>query len=95
MTFGWGWGPVPKQRPLLPVGRSTRCLPAKGQSLWEAEPPRPAWTPRGAEVRGATGASLVVQWLGTRLPMQGTRVRALVREDRTSHRATNPVHHSY
>ena len=40
-------------------------------------------------------ASLVVQWLRIRLPMQGTRVRALVREDPTCHRATKPVHHNY
>ena len=30
-----------------------------------------------------------------RLPMQGTRVQALVREDRTCHGATKPVHHNY
>ena len=29
------------------------------------------------------GISLVVQWLRIRLPMQGTRVRALVQEDPT------------
>ena len=36
------------------------------------------------------GTSLVVQWLRIRLPMQGTWVRALVREDPTCHGATNP-----
>ena len=41
------------------------------------------------------GASLVVQWLRIRLPMQGTRVRALVREDPTCHGATGPVSHNY
>ena len=40
-------------------------------------------------------ASLVVQWLRIRLPMQGTRVRALVREDPTCRGATKPVRHSY
>ena len=39
-------------------------------------------------------ASLVVQWLGIRLPIQGTRVRALVREDPTCCRAMKPVHHT-
>ena len=39
--------------------------------------------------------SLVAQWLRIRLPMQGTRVRALVREDSTYCRATKPVHHNY
>ena len=33
--------------------------------------------------KGWLGASLVVQWLRIRLPMQGTWVRALVREDPT------------
>ena len=41
------------------------------------------------------GASLVAQWLGIRLPMQGTRVRALVREDPTCRGATRPVRHNY
>ena len=40
-------------------------------------------------------ASLVRQWLRIRLPMQGTWVRALVREDSTCHGATKPVHHNY
>ena len=41
------------------------------------------------------GTSLVVQWLRIRLPLQGTRVRALVREDPTCRRATKPVCHNY
>ena len=41
------------------------------------------------------GTSLVVQWLRIRLPMQGTRVRALVREDPTCHGATKPVRYNY
>ena len=40
-------------------------------------------------------ASLLVQWLRIRLPMQGTRVRALVREDPTCRGATKPVRHNY
>ena len=39
------------------------------------------------------GASLVAQWLRVRLPMQGTRVRALVREDPTCRGAAGPVSH--
>ena len=39
--------------------------------------------------------SLVVQWLRIRLPMQGTRVQALVREDHTRRGATKPVRHNY
>ena len=41
------------------------------------------------------GASLVAQWLRIRLPMQGTRVQVLVREDPTCHGATKPVRHNY
>ena len=40
-------------------------------------------------------ASLVVQWLGVCLLMQGTRVRALVWEDPTCHGAIRPVSHNY
>ena len=37
------------------------------------------------------GTSLVVQWLRIHLPMQGTRVWSLVREDSTWRGATKPV----
>ena len=40
-------------------------------------------------------SSLAVQWLRIRLPVHGTQVRSLVREDLTSHRAARPVHHGY
>ena len=39
-------------------------------------------------------ASLVAQWLRICLPMQETRVRALVWEDPTCHGAAGPVSHS-
>ena len=42
-----------------------------------------------------TGTSLVARWLRIRLPMQGTRVRSLVREDPTCRGATEPVRHNY
>ena len=41
------------------------------------------------------GASLVAQWLRTHLPVQGTWVRALVREDPTPPGATKPMRHNY
>ena len=47
------------------------------------------------EIEGNFWASLVVQWLRIRLPMQGTRVRALVWEDPTCRGATKPVSHNY
>ena len=43
----------------------------------------------------ALGTFLVAQRLRIRLPMQGTRVWALVREDPTCRGATKPVRHSY
>ena len=39
--------------------------------------------------------SLVAQWLRIHLPMQGTRVRALVREDPTCRGAAKPTRHNY
>ena len=41
-----------------------------------------------------SGTSPVAQWLRIRRPVQGTRVRALVREDPTCRGATKPVHHN-
>ena len=40
------------------------------------------------------GTFLMAQWLSIRLPVQGTRVQALVREDPTCRRATKPVPHN-
>ena len=40
-------------------------------------------------------ASLMAQWLRICLPMQGTRVPALVWEDPTCHGPTGPVSHNY
>ena len=40
-------------------------------------------------------ASLVAQWLRIHLPLQWTRVRALVREDPTCCGAPKPVRHNY
>ena len=39
--------------------------------------------------------SLVVQWMGIHLPMQGIQVQSLVREDFTCHGSTKPVWHNY
>ena len=47
------------------------------------------------QIKHISRASLVAQWLRICLPMQGTRVRALVREDPTCRRATKPVRHNY
>ena len=53
-----------------------------GQSLCQAQ-------------KKVAGTSLMAQWLRIRLPMQGTRVRALFGEDPTCRGATKPVCHNY
>ena len=40
-------------------------------------------------------ASLVVQWLGLHLPIQGTQIPSLVQEDPTGHRTTKLMCHNY
>ena len=45
--------------------------------------------------RGCFWASLVAQWIRICLPMQGTRVQSLVREDPTCRGAIKPVRHNY
>ena len=51
---------------------------------------------RGKDIKNRLrGASLVAQWLRICLPMQGTRVRALVWEDPTCRGAARPVSHNY
>ena len=49
----------------------------------------------GYRYKPSLGASLVAQWLRICLPMQGTRVRALVWADPTCRGATGPVSHNY
>ena len=45
--------------------------------------------------RGMGADSLVAQWLRIRLPMQGTRVLAMVWEDPTCRGTAKPVRHNY
>ena len=80
--------------PLLPTGHS--CL-----ECWEGKKiqltPRMRWWVHTLVTgqKWEAWASLVAQWLRIHLPMQGTRVRALVREDPTCCGATKPVRHNY
>ena len=69
---------------------------------WGAETDEKVQDKEGQEVNSKAllkdsclGASLVAQWLRICLPMQGTRVRALVWEDPTCRGATGPVSHNY
>ena len=77
-----------------------RCLyKGKKREIWtQRDTPiqRQTDTQRGeGHVKMEAGASLVAQWLRIRLPMQGTRVRALVREDPICCGANKPGHHNY
>ena len=38
---------------------------------------------------------LMIQWFSVCLPMQGTQVQTLVREDSTCQESTKPVRHNY
>ena len=49
----------------------------------------------GSSIFNVLRTSLVAQWLRTCLPVQGTRVQALVQEDPTCCRETKAVHHNY
>ena len=50
---------------------------------------------RWSYIKNGSRESLAAQWLRICLPMQGTRVRALVWEDPTCCGATGPVSHNY
>ena len=51
--------------------------------------------PKTCHLKHHRGTFLVVQWLRIHLPMQGTQVQALVREDPTCRGAAKPVRHNY
>ena len=62
---------------------------------WECKLVRPLWKAVWRFLKKLKiGASLVTQWLRVYLPMQGTRVRALVWEDPTCRGATRPMSHN-
>ena len=77
-----------QQAKLLPVFQTHRI----DCSLWEYPLPHPNIFNIKTQCQGA---SLVAQWLRIHLPMQGTRVRALVQEDPTCRGATKPMRHNY
>ena len=56
---------------------------------------RPLCSGESSLQKACGGASLVAQSLRVCLPMQGTRVRALVWEDSTCRGAIRPVSHNY
>ena len=83
--------------------RSTACgiFPDRGTKPcalhWQpdSQPLRHQESPHELLLIRTSGASLVAQWLRISLPMQGTRVRALVQEDPTCRGATKPMSHNY
>ena len=89
LSHSWDWGPLQQQslwaRPqfkLHALHPADLCLPDQ-KVLSKREKKQGLWT------------SLVVQWIRIRLPVQGTRVPSLIREDPTCCGATKPVCHSY
>ena len=76
---------------------SSLCLSLKWPQRETDKDRRDAQNPAGLKyIQGAwPWASLVAQWLRICLPMQGTRVRALVWEGPTCRGATGPMSHNY
>ena len=88
--------------PHVPLGQTVhRCMSeAAGRQVTEHRsiPQRSLGITWQESIKNKThppGVSLVAQWLRICLPMQGTRVRALVWEDPTCRGATRPVSHNY
>ena len=76
---------------MLSPQKGKRLLPENCAPLLVAVKPKDTIKAKS----GRRGSSLVAQWLRIRLPVQGTRVRALVREDPTCRGATKPMRHNY
>ena len=93
----WDCNTLPNQQEMLvkPPSQLPFCLLAP----FGRQPSSYLWTEldltRKQPKKWQMWASLVAQWLRIRLPMQGTWVRALVREEPPCRRATKPVCHNY
>ena len=87
VLFAQGGKPALCSRRTLPLGGAA-CT----EWLWPSSGLRAQWR---VDSRHVLGASLVAQWLRICLPMQGTRVQAVVWEDPTCRGATRPVSHNY
>ena len=75
--------PMVKTYPLFIWGKNDPC--ATHKNLFEDD----------HSSKCKSWASLVAQWLRVRLPMQGTRVQALVWEDPACHGMAGPMCHNY
>ena len=84
--------------PFIPT-RDSLCFPTKQNLLLlncrRIIPTTQQQQKTNNSIKNGQRASLVAQWLRIRLPMQGTRVQALVWEDPTCHGATKPMCHKY
>ena len=74
------------------VGRKSGCHFSGHRFKWLMPDFEPVYLEQKINM---CGTSLLAQWLRIHLPMQGTRVRALVQEDPTCRGATKPVLHNY
>ena len=93
---------TPIRTAILKKTRDNKCWWGNGEKgtlvrcWWECKLVQPLWkTVWRFLIKLKIGTSLVAQWLRIHLPMQGTRVRALVQEDTTCHGAAKLVHHNY
>ena len=84
---------TPDGRDSHPLQPQTCLLPASS-SWWSGSQDGVSFQRMKSQPRNKVRASLVAQWLRIRLPMQGTRVRALVWEDPTCRGAAGPVSHN-
>ena len=78
--------------PVVPNTTSTGSFVCFFMGVWN---PKQDYWRINLSYKKLLGTYLVGQWLGTRLPMQGTQVWSLVQEDPTWRGATKPMHHNY
>ena len=93
---------TPVRMVIIKKSRNSKCWRGCGvkrtllHCWWECKLIQPLWRTVWRFLKKLKiGASLVAQWLRICLPMQGTRVRALVWEDPTCHGAARPVSRNY
>ena len=92
----WSWKSLPcwvvwRLKERMYIEHLSQCLlhPRCSVDSWQV------WMVNQFSKETGIGTSLVAQWLRICLPMEGTRVQALVREDPTCCRATKSVRHNY
>ena len=87
---------IPRTSMKIPCAATkTRCREGGREEGREGGKEEGIWTRVSLMSKPVPWASVVAQWLRIHLPMQGTRVRSLIREDPTCCGTTKPVRHNY